>query len=46
MMGRLAKAIVVLLVLGFAALVGYAYYPGTLTPQTQKVDEPVKLNVD
>lgn len=45
-MGRLAKALVVLLLLGFVALVGYAYYPGTLTPPARHVDQPVQLNVD
>ena len=45
-MGRLIKALLVLAVLGFVALVGYAYYPGNLVPQPAEVRLPVKLNGD
>jgi len=43
-MGRLAKAIVILLMLGAIAFVGYAYWPGTLKPGTHAVEQPVTLD--
>lgn len=43
-MGRLFKAIVVLIVLGALAFVGYAYWPGNLQPHVEKVEKPVKLD--
>jgi hypothetical protein len=45
-MGRLIKALLVLVVLGFAALVGYAYYPDNLVPVTSEVRLPVTLHAD
>ena len=45
-MGRLIKAFIVMAALGFAALVGYAYYPGNLVPQPAEVRLPVTLNGD
>lgn len=45
-MGRLAKAIVVLILLGAVAFVGYAYWPGTLKPHEQKVEQPVTLDAN
>ncbi len=45
-MGRLIKALLLLVVLGFLALVGYAYYPGNLVPQPVEVRVPVTLNGD
>ena len=44
-MARLLKLVVVLGVLGFAALVGYAYL-GDLTPATGEVRQPVTLDAD
>ncbi len=44
-MGRLIKLLVVLVVLGFAALVGYAYL-ADLTPQNADVKIPVTLHAD
>ena len=44
-MGRLIKAVVVLVLLGFVALVGYAYL-ADLAPQSSEVKVPVILNVD
>ncbi len=44
-MGRLLKLFIFLLILGFAALVGYAYL-GDLTPETEQVTQPVTLNFD
>ncbi|WP_158243089.1 hypothetical protein [Acidimangrovimonas sediminis] len=43
-MGRLAKLIVILIVLGAIAFVGYAYWPGTLKPREQTVEQPVTLD--
>jgi hypothetical protein len=43
-MARLLKLVVVLVVLGFAALVGYAYL-GDLTPATEEIRQPVTLDV-
>ena len=44
-MGRVFKAVLVLAVLGFLGLVGYAYL-ADLTPQATEVKVPVTLNVD
>ncbi len=44
LMGRLAKLIVILIVLGAIAFVGYAYWPGTLKPREQTVEQPVTLD--
>lgn len=42
---RILKLIVVLLVLGFIGLVGFAYL-GDLSPEMKEVHEPVELDVD
>ena len=44
-MGRLIKAVLVLALLGFGALVGYAYLVD-LAPPSAEVKVPVMLNVD
>ena len=44
-MGRLIKAVLVLAILGFAALVAYTYL-AELTPVTGQVTVPVTLNAD
>lgn len=44
-MGRLFKVLLVLLVLGFLALTGYAYL-GDLSPERTEVRQPVTLDVD
>ena len=44
-MGRLIKAVLILAVLGFLGLVGYAYL-ADLAPVTTEVKVPVILNVD
>lgn len=44
-MGRILKALVFLLILGFIGLVGYAYL-GDLAPQRQQVSQPVTLDVN
>ena len=44
-MGRLIKALLLLAVLGFVALVGYAYL-ADLTPQSQELKVPVTLYAD
>lgn len=44
-MGRLFKTLLVLLVLGFLGLVGYAYL-GDLSPDRVEVNEPVTLDVE
>ncbi len=44
-MGRLLKAVFVVAVIGFAALVGYAYL-ADLAPLSTEVKVPVILNVD
>ena len=44
-MGRLIKAVLVLAILGFAALVAYAYL-AEMTPGTGQVTVPVTLNAD
>lgn len=44
-MGRLIKAVLVLVVLGFAGLVGYAYL-ADLAPEPAEVKVPVILYAD
>ncbi|MBB4022107.1 MAG: hypothetical protein CL814_12520 [Confluentimicrobium sp.] len=44
-MGRILKALVLLLLLGFVALVGFAYL-GDLRPDRQEVRQPVTLDAD
>ncbi|MES2434651.1 MAG: hypothetical protein CFE33_11055 [Pseudorhodobacter sp. PARRP1] len=44
-MGRLIKVLVVLAVLGFIGLTGYAYL-ADLSPTASEVKLPVTLNVD
>ncbi len=44
-MGRLIKAVLVLAVVSFVALVGYAYL-ADLTPVTSEVKLPVTLHAD
>lgn len=44
-MGRLIKAVLVLAIIGFAALVGYAYL-ADLSPATSEVKLPVTLHAD
>lgn len=44
-MGRLFKALVFLLVVGFIGLVGYAYL-GDLAPDRSEISLPVTLDVD
>jgi hypothetical protein len=44
-MWRLIKVVLVLVVLGFAGLVGYAYL-AVLAPESVEVKVPVILNVD
>jgi len=43
-MGRLLKFLLVLVVLGFLALVGFAYL-GDLDPLQERVTEPVQLEL-
>lgn len=43
-MGRLLKAVLVVLLLAFAGLVGYAYL-GDLSPDRTEIRQPVELNV-
>ncbi len=44
-MGRLLKALVFLVLLGFMALTGYAYL-GDLSPVVTEVSQPVTLDVE
>ena len=44
-MGRILKALVLLLILGFIGLVVFAYI-GDLTPGRQEVTKPVVLDAD
>jgi len=44
-MGRLLKLLVLLLILGFIALVAYAYL-GDLTPEIKEVNQPVTLDFE
>lgn len=45
MLGKVLKLILILIVIGFFALLGYAYF-GDLSPVSVDVREPVELNVD
>ncbi len=45
MMGKLFKLILFLVVVGFVALVGFAYF-GDLRPDQSELKAPVTLNVD
>jgi hypothetical protein len=45
MVGRILKMVLVLAVLGFAGLTGYAYL-GDLSPSQSQVTVPVTLNAD
>ncbi len=44
-MGRLLKLLVLLLVLGFVGLIGYAYL-GDLSPEIKEVNQPVTLDFE
>lgn len=44
-MGRIIKALMFLVILGFFGLAGYAYL-GDLTPSQGEVKKPVVLNAD
>jgi hypothetical protein len=44
-MGRISKALLVLVILAVIGLVGFAYF-GDLTPETRDVEAPVTLDVD
>ena len=44
-MGRLLKFLILLLLLGFIGLVGYAYL-GDLSPEIKEVNQPVTLDVE
>ena len=44
-MGRLIKLVVVVAVLGFVGLTGYAYL-GDMTPPSQEVKQPVVLHAE
>ena len=44
-MGRLIKAVLVLAILGFAALIAYAYL-AEMTPVTGEMTVPVTLHAD
>ncbi|WP_434621421.1 hypothetical protein [Tabrizicola sp. M-4] len=44
-MGRIIKALVVLAILGFIGLTGFAYF-GDITPDQAEVKVPVTLNAD
>ena len=45
-MGRLIKVVLFLAVLGFLALIGYAYYPGNLVADPAETRLPVTLHAD
>lgn len=45
-MGRILKAIFILVVLGLLGLVAFSYYPGSLAPPKAEVSRPVTLDVD
>ncbi len=45
MLGRLIKFLLLLAILGFAALTGYAYL-GDYAPETRTVTQPVVLDVE
>jgi hypothetical protein len=44
-MGRIIKALVLLLIFGFVGLTGFAYL-GDLSPKQGEVKKPVVLNAD
>lgn len=44
-MSRLLKLLLVVVAIGLAALVGFAYL-GELTPQREEVSVPVEIDVD
>ncbi|SMX34912.1 hypothetical protein [Actibacterium lipolyticum] len=44
-MGRILKGLVILLIIGFIGLVGYAYL-GDMRPERQTISEPVTLDVN
>jgi hypothetical protein len=44
-MGRIIKALVILVIFGFIGLTGYAYL-GDLTPEQGDVTKPVVLDAD
>lgn len=44
-MGRLLKLVIFLAIVGFVALVGYAYL-GDLSPTQGEITNPVTLNAD
>ncbi len=44
-MGRIIKALVLLVIIGFIGLTGYAYL-GDMTPTQGEVTKPVVLNAD
>lgn len=44
-MGRIIKALILLVIVGFIGLVGYAYL-GDMTPRQGQVTTPVVLNTD
>ncbi len=43
---RTLRVLLLLIVLGFVALAGYAYWPGNLTPQQGRIVKPVTLDAD
>lgn len=45
-MGLIIRILLVLVVLGFAGLVAFAYWPGALDPAPSPVSRPVDLDVD
>ena len=44
-MGRIWKALLVLVLVGLIGLVGFAYF-GDLRPESEEVNQPVTLDVD
>ena len=44
-MWRLFKFLIFLILFGFIGLIGFAYL-GTLTPETQDIQEPVTLDAE
>lgn len=44
-MGRLLKLLLFLIIVGFIALVGFAYL-GDLRPSQESIEQPVTLDVD
>jgi len=43
-MGRVLKLIFFLIVAGFVGLIGFAYYPGNLAPDTAETTQPVVIH--